>query len=189
MVCKKWHVAKRVLERIRQSTNVPAIEYVFNEEDAHLPALGGIEKTLGKRTRHRRALMRMLFDYFETDRLIVCMDPSNLDLLEDFASDRSVTRILEIDCTFTEESLIGHAMRVGLAGEQTSQETLDRLMPTIRNDMIFESDAIRDAQFENHCRIREVASPEENADELAKFLGVSHDKAHEITSTDYLFAD
>ena len=100
VVCKKWHVAKRVLERIRQTTNVPAIEYVFNEEDAPLPALGGIEKTLGKRTRHRRALMRMLFDYFESDRLIVCMDPSNLDLLEDFAADRSATRILEIDCNF-----------------------------------------------------------------------------------------
>lgn len=189
VVCKKWHVAKRVLERIRQNTNVPAIEYVFNEEDTPLPALGGIEKTLGKRTRHRRALMRMLFDYFETDRLIVCMDPSNLDLLEDFAADRSVTRILEIDCNFTDDYLIGHAMRVGLAGEQTSQETLDRLLPTIRNDMIFESDAIRDAQFENHSRIRETASADENANELAKFLGIGDDKAHEITSSDYLFSD
>jgi hypothetical protein len=189
VVCKKWHVAKRVLERIRQTTNVPAIEYVFNEEDTPLPALGGIEKTLGKRTRHRRALMRMLFDYFETDRMIVCMDPSNLDLIEDFASDRSVTRILEIECSFSEDYLIGHAMRVGLAGEQTSQETLDRLLPTIRNDMIFESDAIRDANFENHSRIREVASSKETANELARFLGVSDDKAHEITSTDYLFAD
>lgn len=189
VVCKKWHVAKRVLERIRQTTNVPAIEYVFNEEDTPLPALGGIEKTLGKRTRHRRALMRMLFDYFETDRLIVCMDPSNLDLLEDFTSDRSTTRILEIECGFTDDYLIGHAMRVGLAGEQTTQRTLDRLLPTIRNDIVFESDAIRDAQFENHCRIREAASSKENADELAKFLGVGHDKAHEITSTDYLFAD
>jgi len=80
-------------------------------------------------------------------------------------------------------------MRVGLAGEQTSQETLDRLLPTIRNDMVFESDAIRDAQFENHSRIRETASSEENATEMAKFLGVSGEKAHEITSTDYLFAD
>jgi hypothetical protein len=133
--------------------------------------------------------MRMLFDYFETDRLIVCMDPSNLDLLEDFASDRSTTRILEIDCTFTDHYLIGHAMRVGLAGEQTSEETLQRLLPTIRNDMIFESDAIRDAQFENHCRIRETASSDENAEELAKFLGVGRDKAQEITSTDYLFSD
>ncbi|MDG1067664.1 MAG: DUF5928 domain-containing protein, partial [Sulfitobacter sp.] len=189
VVCKKWHVAKRVLDRIRQTTNVPAIEYVFNEEDTPLPALGGIEKTLGKRTRHRRALMRMLFDYFETDRLIVCMDPGNLDLLEDFASDRSTTRILEIECSFSDEYLIGHAMRVGLAGEQTSEETLDRLLPTIRNDMVFESDAIRDAQFENHNRIREVASAEDNAQELAKFLGVGHEKAKEITTTDYLFAD
>jgi hypothetical protein len=189
VICKKWHVAKRVLERIRQTTSVPAIEYVFNEEDAPLPALGGIEKTLGKRTRHRRALMRMLFDYFESDRLIVCMDPSNLDLLEDFAADRSTTRILEIDCNFSEDYLIGHAMRVGLAGEQTSQETLDRLLPTIRNDMVFESDAIRDAQFENHSRMREGASPDVNAQELVKFLGISNEKAHEITNTDYLFSD
>ncbi len=189
VVCKKWHVAKRVLERIRQTTNVPAIEYVFNEEDTPLPALGGIEKTLEKRTRHRRALMRMLFDYFETDKLIVCMDPSNLDLLEDFAADRSVTRILEIDCSFSNEYLIGHAMRVGLAGDQTSQETLARLLPTIRNDMLFESDAIRDAQFENHERIRETAASDDNAEALSKFLGITQEKAHEIAATEYLFAD
>ncbi|UWR22675.1 beta-1,6-N-acetylglucosaminyltransferase [Sulfitobacter sp. S190] len=189
VVCKKWHVAKRVLERIRQTTNVPAIEYLFNEEDTPLPALGGIQKTLGKRTRHRRALMRMLFDYFETDRLIVCMDPSNLDLLNDFASDRSVTRILEIECNFTDDYLIGHAMRVGLAGEHTTQETLQRLLPTIRNDMVFESDAIRDAQFENHGRMRELADPDENADVLSKFLSISTDKAQEIAKTDYLFSD
>ena len=60
IVCKKWHVAKRVLERIRQVTNVPAIEYLFNEEDTPLPDLGGIQSSLEKRTRHRRALMRML---------------------------------------------------------------------------------------------------------------------------------
>ncbi len=78
MVCKKWHVAKRLLDRIRQVTNVPAIEYLFNEEDTALPDLGGIQTTLEKRTRHRRALMRMLFDYYETDRLIVCMDPATL---------------------------------------------------------------------------------------------------------------
>jgi len=189
VVCKKWHVAKRVLERIRQVTNVPALEYVFNEEDTPLPALGGIEKTLGKRTRHRRALMRMLFDYFETDRLIVCMDPGNLDLLEDFAADRSTTRILEINCHFSDDYLIGHAMRVGLAGDQTSEETLRRLLPTIRNDMMFESDAIRDSQFEHHSRVHETASADRNASELAEFLGVTHEKAHEITSTEYLFID
>ncbi len=65
--------------------------------------------------------MRMLFDYFEADRLIVCMDPGNLDLMQDFASDRSTTRFLEIDCDFSDDYLIGHARRIGLAGAQTSQ--------------------------------------------------------------------
>lgn len=97
VVCKKWHVAKRLLARIGEVTNVPAIGYLFNEEATPLPDLGGIQKTLAKRTRHRRALMRMLFDYFETDRLIVCMDPGSIELLNDFVSDRSVTRLLEID--------------------------------------------------------------------------------------------
>ncbi len=189
VVCKKWHVAKRVLERIRQVTNVPAIEYLFNEEDTPLPDLGGIQSTLSKRHRHRRALMRMLFDYYETDRMIVCMDPANLDLMEDFASDRSATRILEIECQFSDDYLTGHAMRVGLAGDQTSQDTLERLLPTIRNDMMFESDRIRDAGFSNLYRLRETASEDQNVEALSQFLAIPSDKAGEIARADYLFSD
>ena len=81
VICKKWHVAKRLLGSIRHVTNMPAIEYLFNEEGTALPDLGGIQSTLEKRHRHRRALMRMLFDYYETDNLIICLDPANLDLL------------------------------------------------------------------------------------------------------------
>ncbi len=189
IVCKKWHVAKRVLERIRQTTNVPAVEYIFNEESATLPDLGGIQSSLEKRTRHRRALMRMLFDYYETDRMMVCMDPSNIELLEDFAADRSVTRLLEIECGFADDYLVGHAMRVGLAGEQTSPETFARLLPTIRNDIVLESDRIRDADFRNHHRFRETADLDKNADELARFLSISPEAAREIADSPHLFAD
>ncbi|MDW3182813.1 DUF5928 domain-containing protein [Roseobacter sp.] len=189
VVCKKWHVAKRVLDRIRQTTNVPAVEYLFNEEDTPLPDLGGIQTSLEKRTRHRRALMRMLFDYYETDRMIVCMDPGNIELLQDFAADRSVTRLLEIECGFTDEYLIGHAMRVGLAGEQTSTETLERLLPTIRNDMVFESDRIKDAEFKNYTRIRESGDLDDNAQALAQFLSIPQDAARDIADSPHLFAD
>lgn len=189
VVCKKWHVAKRLLDRIRQVTNLPTIEYLFNEEDTPLPDLGGIQTTLEKRTRHRRALMRMLFEYYDTDRLIVCMDPSNLDLMHDFFSDRSVTRMLEIECQFSDEYLSGHARRVGLAGDQTSQATLERLLPTIRNDMAYEADRIRDAGFARYGRVSEIDPPETNAEKLAQFLSLPADKAMEIAETDYLFAD
>lgn len=189
VICKKWHVAKRLLERVRQVTNLPAIEYLFNEEGTYLPDLGGIQATLEKRTRHRRALMRMLFDYFETDRLIVCIDPGNLDLLHDFCGDRATTRLLEVQCEFSDDYLAGHATRVGLAGEQTSEETLARLLPTIRGDMLHEADMIRDAEFESHLIIRQSQSAEDQAGLISRFLSIADEKALEIARTDHLFAD
>jgi hypothetical protein len=133
--------------------------------------------------------MRMLFDYHDTDRLLVCLDPANIDLLQDFYSDRSVTKLLEIECDFSDEYLLGHAKRVGLAGEQTPQETLDQLLPTIRYDVVFESDRIRDANFANHYRLRESASVEENTVALAEFLSIQEDQARELASTEHLFTD
>ncbi len=189
VVCKKWHVAKRLVDRVRQVTNTPALEYLFNESAAVLPDLGGIQSTLEKRTRHRRALMRMLFDYHETDRLIICLDPSAVDLMQDFNADRCITRLLEIECNFSDEYLIGHARRVGLAGERTPQETIDRLLPTIRYDVRFESDRLRDANFTNLYRIRESGSVDENTTPLSIFLGVPQPKAREIAATDYLYVD
>jgi len=189
VICKKWHVAKRLLAFVRQKTNIPAIEYMFNEEDTALPDLGGIQSTLAKRTRHQRALMRMLFDYFATDRMIVCIDPGNLDLLKDLTGDRSVTRLLEVECEMSDDFLTGHAKRIGLAGEHTSAETWERLLPTIRSDILYESDKIRDADFQNYTRLRQKAEPRENAVALAKFLTIPEALAEEITSIEYLFND
>ena len=189
VICKKWHVAKRLLHHIRQITNIPAVEYLFNEEHTPLPDLGGIQSTIEKRTRHRRALMRMLFDYHDTDRMIVCMDPASIDLLQDFCSDRARTRLLEVQCQFSDDYLIGHARRVGLAGEQTPPETLERLLPTIRGEMTFEADRIRDAEFENHAILRETDDTSRQAERVARFLDIAPEKAQEIVQTDHLYAD
>ncbi|QDC08840.1 beta-1,6-N-acetylglucosaminyltransferase [Oceanicola sp. D3] len=189
VLCKKWHVAKRLCERVRATTNIPVIEYLFNEEGTDLPDLGGIQTTLEKRTRHRRALMRMLFDYHDSDRLVICLDPSNIDLMQDFHSDKSVTKMLDIECDFTDDYLLGHARRVGLAGDQTPQDTLERLLPTIRYDIVFEKERIRDAGFEHLDRIRESASVEENVPPLARFFDIPIDTAWEIASTPHLFTD
>ncbi|MBO9400006.1 DUF5928 domain-containing protein [Shimia sp. R9_3] len=189
LVCKKWHVAKRLLDKISQTTNIPTIAYLFNEEGTPLPDLGGIQSTLGKRTRHRRALMRMLFDYYDTDRLLICLDPSALDLMQDFFSDRSTTRMLEIQCDFTDQYLTGHAIRIGLAGEQTPRETLERLLPTIKRDIFNESDRIRDAGFENLSRMIEGGTEETHVKALTDFLHVNEEAAREVARTDYLFSD
>lgn len=189
ITCKKWHVAKRLLEKARQVTNIPAIEYLFDEEGTPMPDLGGIQATLGKRTRHRRTLMRMLFDFYETDRLMICLDPNNIDLMQDFYADRSKTKLLEIECNFSDEYLIGHAKRVGLAGERTSQESIDILLPTIRADVHFESDRLRDAGFAQFYRLRESLGVEENTLPLAQFFSIPEDKARSVAAAKHLFVD
>lgn len=189
VICKKWHVAKRLVERIRNVTDLPAMDYLFNEEAANLPDLGGIEGSLEKRTRHRRSLMRMLFDYCKTDRLVVCIDPGNLELLQDFCADRSTTKLLEIQCDFSGEYLRGHAIRTGLAGEQTPPETLERLLPTIRGDISFESEQIRDAGFDNHFILRQSGNPDLYAGQMAQFLDISLEMAAEIGRMEHLFTD
>jgi hypothetical protein len=100
-----------------------------------------------------------------------------------------VTKLLEIQCHFTDEYLTGHAMRVGLAGEQTPPETLERLLPTIRGDMTYESDRIRDSEFENHMILRQSDDKGQRADLLARFLDIPREKAQEIAEPDHLFAD
>jgi hypothetical protein len=189
VVCKKWHVAKRLVAAIRAESGVPCLEYIFNEEAAELPDLGGIERKLGKRTRHRRALVRMLFEALGTDRMLVCLDPAGLDLIQDFYGDRALTRLLQIRCAFSDDYLTGHARRVGLAGAETSEATLARLLPTIRYDIMHEADRIRDAGFAHHHELREAAPAEENAAELAAFLDVPVEVGARLAATPYLFAD
>ncbi|MDW4549974.1 DUF5928 domain-containing protein [Defluviimonas sp. D31] len=189
VVCKKWHVAKRLARRAGQVAQVPVIEYLFNEEGTPLPDLGGIETTLEKRARHHRALMRMLYGYHRTDRLIICLDPSSIDLMQDFCSDRATVRILEVDCRYSDDNLAGHARRVGLAGEHTGAEALGRLLPSIRHDLRHESDRIRDSGFSHLHRIREGRSVEENAVPLAAFLDISVGAAREIAAKEHMFDD
>jgi hypothetical protein len=189
VACKKWHVAKRLVDVVRGATVIPVTEYLFNEEATVLPDLGGVQTSLAKRSRHSRVLMRMLFDYHQTDKMLICLDTSSFDLLRDFYADRATVKLLEIQCDFSDDYLIGHAQRVGLAGAETSDETLGRLLPTIRFDVRFESDRIRAADLPHFFRIRQGVGAEENAVPLAQFLDIPLEDAVRIAKTDHLFSD
>ncbi len=189
VVCKKWHVAKRLLGSIRDKTDVPVLEFIFNELDAGLPDLGGIEKSLSKRGRHRRSMVRMLFDYYNRDQLLICLDTANFDVADDFFRDRCDTRLLEIDCEFTDDYLTGHAKRIGLAADRSSQELIAGILPTVRRDVTYEYDQFREAGFPRHFRIVQWATSDENAEAIAAFLDIDLDRAKEIAETRDLFAD
>ena len=189
ILCKKWHVAKRLTERIRTDAGIPAHDYLFTEEDTLLPDLGGLERSLARRTRHRRAFLRLLFMHHGSDRLVICLDPAQIDVLHDLAADTATLRLLEIECRFSDDYLAGHAQRLGLAGPVAPPETIADLLPILRRDIAQESDSIREAGFRQIDHLSETASEDARVGALARFLGVTQPVAQAIVATDYLFAD
>lgn len=189
VVAKKWHVAKRLTAAIRALDGVPAVDYVFNEIEAHLPDLGGVETTIAKREHHRRALIRLLFQHFDAQRLVLCLDPSALFLIEDLVADKADTRLLLIESRFDDAYLRGHIGRVGLAGAQSAPEAIERLLPTVRADMEHEAERLRDMDFASFHSIAPWRSPEENASALAAFLDIAPEAALDLARTSNLFSD
>ena len=189
VVSKKWHIAKRLTQAIRQHTDIPAVDYLFNEDEAHLPDLGGVEKTVEKRQRHRRALLRLLFAQFGQNRLVICLDPSALDLIQDFLGDKADTRLLLIESLFDDDYLRGHIERVGLASRNVDPEVVERLLPTVRRDLLYEAERLRDMEFARFHVISPARDTAANAGELAKFLDIAPDVAHDLAATEHLFSD
>jgi hypothetical protein len=189
IVCKKWHVAKRLLDAVTRQVGVKGVAYLFDEGDTRLPDVGGIEKMLDKRARHRRSFVRMVYDDMSTDRLVMCLDPSNIEVLDDFYGDRATVKTLEIACSFTDDYIRGHAIRSGIANENSTDDALARLVPTVRQDLAYESDRIRDRNFPHLYSISDKHSPEDNMMQISAFLDVSEDKARQIAETPYLFSD
>lgn len=189
VVCKKWHVGERLAQRLGALAGVPALGYLFDAEATPLPDLGGIETSLAKRTRHRRAMMRLLYDAHGSDRLIICIDPGRFELIEDFAGDRATTRALEVACRMSDDWLTGHARRIGLAAPGTPPERLARLLPTLRADIGAESARLRDAGRVGLSILREGADAAENTAALARFLGIAPDRAAALAAAPDLFED
>ena len=108
------------------------LECIFIEDVKELPELGGILSNHQKKACHRRPFMRMLYEHYETEKLAICQDPSNIDLIRDLASDRNTTRFLEINCEFDDEYISGYARRIGLISDQMAVETLVKLRTSIR---------------------------------------------------------
>jgi hypothetical protein len=189
LACKKWHVAKRVLERARDQLGLTGYGYLFDEDGDDLPDLGGIGHNLQRRERHRRAFLRLLYDSLDTDRLLICIDPSRVDLLDDFYTDRCTTKVLEIVCNFSDDYLLGHAQRVRLAQGDVLQGPGTALLPSLRNDFAYESDRIRDGNYPNLYHYIEDAPEEESIAALAAFFGIHPDKAAPIVAEKEIFWD
>ncbi|MDO5648638.1 DUF5928 domain-containing protein [Paracoccus sp. (in: a-proteobacteria)] len=188
IVAKKWHVAKRLTAAIRQHTDIPALDYIFNEDHAGLPDLGGIGSSVVKRERHRKALLGLLFEHYDRRHLVLCVDPSALSLIRDFVDDRSETRILFVDTPFTDDYILGHMQRIGLIADATPDNVVQSLLPVMRAQLQAEAESLHDQGFQHFATLGDD-NHGANQRAIAQFLDVSDEQAGHIANTPHLFAD
>ncbi|MBB5516837.1 hypothetical protein FHS89_002879 [Rubricella aquisinus] len=177
VVCKKWHVAKRFVDGVRQIDGPEALGYVFDEEGDALPALGGIESSKEKRGRHRRAFLKMLFEYHDTERLVICLDPANIDTLRDIQQDDCGLRVLEIRCTVDDAYMLGHAKRIGMIADVSDVTVASPLLMALHRQFKDESDALRDLNLTHFYSVDDRASLPINVENVARFLSVPPEQA------------
>lgn len=189
IVSKKWHVAKRFARSVAEATDIPTLHYVFDKPSSRMPPLGGIETSLAKRNRHRRAVMRMLYGYYQTQQLLICVDPANFALLEDVHNDSATVRTLHLKCEFDDSYLVGHAQRAALLGEDATPEIVARVLPTLRHDLDLEAARIEAAGFGHTYTMLETATARDRTDVLRDFLNIDPADAAMIAETPHLFAD
>ena len=171
--------------RLVRAAGVPAFGYLFSEEEAGLPAMGGLERGLGKRRAHRRAFLNALFRQSGGDAIAFCADPSERDVLIDLASDRSELRVLLIDEAPVTSGLRAKAEEAGLAGPATAPDALARLLPILAREHAARIAAIRDADLPDLHRIAPGDDPAAIADALRAAL--DHDATVSETFAKNLF--
>ena len=71
VICQRRQVAQRLVSQINRLTDINAFAYLFNDPTVTLPDLGGIEDSLSKRNRHRKALLRLVFDSTHANRMMI----------------------------------------------------------------------------------------------------------------------
>ncbi len=186
VIAKKWHIAKRLTAAIRARTDIAAVDYLFDEEDAGLPDMGGAKKTIGKRHRHRRALLRGLFEQFDSRKVVICLDPSARDTILDLTGGKWNARVLLIETDFDQRFLRDHSARMGLAGPEGPDAIADGLLMTVRRNLEDEAEQLRDMPLKHFYVIDPHEVPAQNAARLAEFLGVPVETALEIMTPDIL---
>ncbi len=188
IVCKKWHVGKRLAARLRHE-GWPGIDYLFDEDATEMPDLGGIETGLDRRSRHGPALLRLIFDRLGTDRLTICLDPARIDVARELAAGPGDVRFLDLRCRFTDDYLAGHARRIGLIGPQTQAATVAGLLPTLKRAIADEADRLATADLPGYRLLREGDPATDAAQALARTWDLPYDRAAAIAGDPAMFAD
>ncbi|MEL6233641.1 MAG: DUF5928 domain-containing protein [Pseudomonadota bacterium] len=174
VLCKDWDLGKRFVAQANGF--MPAFGYLFDEEVAGLPPLGGLSQPRAKRRLHRRAFLHLLFSALNTDQLIFCLDPGQTDILDDLARDPCQVWTLELATPLTDAFMTAHARRIGLMPEHGSGAKTRDVIGALRNQIALERQAVATNPGLVHRSICPQTDPAETVAQVAAFLDVGADQ-------------
>lgn len=180
VACKKWHVGQRLAETAARICGLDAFGYVFDDDEPIDAELGGLEVGRDKRGRHRRAFLNLLYVDRGAKRLAICVDPSRLDVVNDFAAAGRRTRVLLIETGFSDDDYLGHAERVGLITSSATSGQRAAVVDALRVEFEEEAAALRRAQPARLVRMSASQGRIDNAAAIARFFGATRDEVEAI---------
>ena len=166
-IFQKWPVALCLVSRVKARTDINALAYLFNDDTVTLLNLGEIRASPSKRNRHRKALLRLVFDSNNDGRLLIFLGPADLYFIKNFCAGSPSARLLEIDSDLTDHRLTNHAIALGLITSQSSQAAIRRLLPSLLNKTLLDQAQLNEASFDTHYRIAEQGNINDTATMLA----------------------
>lgn len=177
---KLWHIGTAVERAVANALELPHLGYVFDEDkDVDLP-LGGLESGLYKRNQHRHAFLNMVFEELASDRLVLSIDPSRVDVIDDIAGLAGHVRILMVDRPLTEAHLHDHAMRTGLITHNSGEFEQREAITALRHEFAASVRDLREryrGQIFNNSLDR---SRDDNVVDIGHFLRVARPRAEAV---------
>ena len=181
VAAKLWHVGTAFEDAIRAVTGLPCLGYMFDDERELPLELGNLERDLRKRDQHRHALMNLIFDTADSQRVVLLTDPVRRRLIDDLSGMVDHMRILLVDRPLTEAHLVDHAQRMGLIGEHSGAFEISEATRAVRRDFEEDTEALisnyRGRLFVN----RLDRARDDNVTDIGHFLRVPRKQAEAIT--------
>ncbi|MEM9269569.1 MAG: DUF5928 domain-containing protein, partial [Pseudomonadota bacterium] len=177
VVCKKWHVGKRILTALTETTGQPNFGYLFQEENAGLPDLGGLEEGLARRTRNVPAFLNVLAEV-AGGPLTFCLDPQETEILAALKAHGADVRVLEVTCDYTNGYLLGHAERMGLPMASLDEAARGDLLGALRANIEDEHRALTGLGLRTHARVEEYDPPQKVSEHLRELFELEPEAAY-----------
>ncbi len=186
-------VAQKMMAAASSALVVPGLGYIFDDAQADMPDLGGIGAMIEKRNQQPTEIIDLLFDYYTANRLILCVDPHNMPVIDKLAEKYPRAKFLEINCDINQDDLVDMAVAMGMIGPDAPQDVQTRILPLVKVHM---HDAFADMFRAIHMKhptrythIKQSDPPDLNARILVDFFMTTDDIAVELAHIPDLLCD